>query len=96
MEDGERKEFISRIGTFFLLVGFGLTVLFVASDLSGKTNFTYFLFGLASLGYGFYLKRVTAPPPKPSTRFEGIRKFQQKRREAQAKKEAAKKDQKKK
>ena len=36
------------------------------------------------------MRRKFAPPPGPGKRFEGIRKMQQKRREAKAKKEAAK------
>ena len=39
---------------------------------------------------GWFFKRISAPPAKPSARFEGIRKMQQKRREAKARAEGKK------
>ena len=91
-EEGDRKAFISRIGTFFLILGLMVLILFVASDIGDKTYFSYFFIGVILLSIGFILKRMSAPPPPPSKRFEGIRKMQQKNREAKANKEAAKKD----
>ncbi len=92
-EEGDRKAFISRIGTFFLILGLMVLILFVASDIGDKTYFSYFFIGVILFSIGFILKRMSAPPPPPSKRFEGIRKIQQKNREAKANKEAAKKDQ---
>ena len=138
---GERSALISRIGTFFLLLGALLVFLFIASDISrvdqgriagatqtyiiqgvqalqtrdagaiqagrptptlafqpsneGSNSLTYLSFfcvGAIILGLGWVLKRKSAPPPSPGKRFERIRKFQQKRREAKAKKEAPQKD----
>lgn len=140
----ERSAFISRIGTFFLLLGILLVILFIASDISrvdqgrianstqvyiaqgvqalqtrdagailakqrglptptlaqptgvnsNPLNYLYlFCLGTLILGLGGFMKRKFAPPPAPSKRFEGIRKMQQKRREARAKKEAEKKGQ---
>jgi hypothetical protein len=92
MEESDRKEFISRIGTFFLLIGAGMMVLFIGSDMGASTNFAFFFLSVLGLGLGWYFKRITAPPPKTGgNRFEGLRKLQQKQREAKAKKEAAKK-----
>lgn len=88
----ERKEFIARMGTFFLLLGTFLMVLFVASDLGQQANFLYFIISIPLLFFGWYFKRATAPPPSQGNkRFEGLRKWQQKRREAKAKREAEKK-----
>lgn len=88
----QRKEFIARVGTFLLLLGTFLLVMFVASDLSRNANFFYFISSIPLLLLGWYLKRATAPPPSQgSKRFEGLRKWQQKRREAKAKREAEKK-----
>jgi hypothetical protein len=95
-EQSDRKAFISRIGTFFLLMGLLIVVLFIASDIGDVTYFSYFFIGACLLTAGFVLKRMAAPPPASGKRFEGIRTWQQKRREAKAKKEAAKKDPKKK
>ena len=92
MDEGERKEFIARIGTFFLLIGIGMMWLFIMSDMGeNATNFIYFFASVITLVLGWYFKRITASPPKPDNRFEGLRKLQQKRREAQAKKNAEKK-----
>ena len=141
----ERKVFLSKIGTFFIVIGLFSIIIFVASDVSrndpghnaGATH-TYIVaavqalqtrdigstqaalknrptptlvpvpsassaseilpyfpaFCLGSLGLlvGWMFRRMGAPPPKPGARFEGIRKMQQKQREAKAKKEAEKKE----
>jgi hypothetical protein len=141
--EGDRSAFISRVGTFFVLLGALLVILFIASDISrvdkGRIanatqtyivqgvqalqtrdagaalakqaglptptlalpasenstplNYLYlFCLGTLILGLGWLVRRKFAPPPAPSKRFEGIRKMQQKRREAKAKKEAEKKE----
>ncbi len=140
---GDRNALISRIGTFFVLLGALLIIIFIASDVSradkgrianatqtyiaqgvqalqtrdagallaqqaglptptlqqpapvSNNQFSYLYFfclGLLTLGLGGFVKRKFAPPPTPGKRFEGIRKMQQKSREAQAKKEAEKKN----
>jgi hypothetical protein len=139
---GERSEFIARIGTFFVLLGALLIIIFIASDVSrvdegqianstqayiaqgvqamqtrdagamlaqqlGQPTPTlalpannigsplnylpFFCLGTLIFGLGFFVRHKFAPPPAPSKRFEGIRKMQQKRREAKAKKEAEQK-----
>jgi len=94
-EEDDRKAFISRIGTFFLLVGVLVIILFVASDLGDQTYFRYFFLGGILLLIGLVFKRMGASPPAPSKRFEKIRKLQQKKREAEEKKETQKNDPKK-
>jgi hypothetical protein len=95
-DNGERKAFISRIGTLLLLMGVLVVILFIASDLGDQTYFRYFFIGVVLIAAGFIFKRMAASAPSPGKRFEGIRKIQQQRREAKAKKQAAKKDSKKK
>ena len=95
-EDSERKAFISRIGTFFLLLGVLVVILFIASDMGEETYFRYFFIGAVLLVAGLILKRMAAPPPTVSKRFEWIRKSRQKQREAKIKKETPKNDQNKK
>ena len=139
-----RRDFISRIGTFFIVISFFALIIFVASDVSrndtgrkaGVTQ-TYiveavqaiqtrdagatqaaqqnlptptlapvasrdtgddlvayvpiFCLGAIGLLAGWFLKRISAVPSKPSDRFSIIRKIQQQQREAKAKKEADKK-----
>lgn len=82
----DRKDFLFRTGTFFVLVGIGMMILFGAS-MCTSTNTTggpgndlqtsgfLFLAGMLSFAFGWYLKRITAPPPRPpSERFSGLRK----------------------
>jgi len=141
----ERKVFISKIGTFFIVISIFFIIIFLASDVSrndpgshasatrayiaaavqaiqtrdigstqaavnrqptptlvpvtaadtGNDILTYFpTFCLGSIGLlvGWAFRRIGAPAAKPGNRFEGIRKMQQKQREAKVKKEAAKKE----
>lgn len=92
------KEFIARIGTFFFMMGIGLFMLFVASDINrahggDPTNYTYLCAAITLFMVGFLFRR-TAAPPQAADRFRYIRKIQE-RREA-AKKEKAKAQQQKK
>lgn len=92
MDEDERRLFISRIGTFFFLLGIFGGILFIASDFNKNTNFGFFFVAIILLIAGWLFKRITAQTPIEGKRFEGIRKFQQKRREVNAKKEATKND----
>jgi hypothetical protein len=74
-------DFIARIGTFFLVLGVGATVLFVISAIAShslsdeidlKTEFDYLFWAVALIGFGALMRRRAAPPP-PSGRFSGIR-----------------------
>jgi uncharacterized membrane protein YedE/YeeE len=87
----EREDYLSRMGTFFVLLGILLLVLFIASDIAQDPYFRYFFFGAIALGVGLFFKRLTAKPAKPTARFSGLRGFFQKRREAAKKKADAKK-----
>ncbi len=73
------KEFIIRIGTFFLLIGTGIFILFIASDYAGKTNFDYLFWAVLSITIGIMLRR-RKPPPPPSGRFSYIRRLKERRR----------------
>jgi hypothetical protein len=92
MCEEDRDNFISRIGTFFLLLGIVVVILFIASDIGQETYYSYFFIGVILLAIGIYLKRISAPPAVQGKRFEGIRNLRQKSREATAKKEAEKND----
>jgi energy-coupling factor transporter transmembrane protein EcfT len=92
MGEDDRSSFISRIGTFFLLIGIVVVILFIASDIGAQTYFSYFFIGVILLALGWYFKRISAPPASQGKRFEGIRTLQQKNRESAAKREAEKND----
>ena len=83
------KDFIARVGTFFLLIGIGLIALFIASDASSqitaeRTDYSLLCIAVALLFTGF-LFRKTAPPPQAAERFKYIKKIQ-------AQREASKKE----
>jgi Na+/citrate or Na+/malate symporter len=90
MGEEDRNLFISRIGTFFLLLGLVIIILFIATDIGQKTVYSFFFIGVIMLVLGWYFKRIGAPPPVQGKRFEGLRNLQQKNRDAKAKKEAEK------
>ncbi|RJP46873.1 MAG: hypothetical protein C4583_17995 [Anaerolineaceae bacterium] len=82
------KEFISRIGTFFFLMGIGLFVLFIASDIGrahggDPTNYTLLCGAVTLFMVGFLFRRA-ASPPEAAERFRYIRRIQE-RREASKK-----------
>ena len=80
-------DFIVRIGTFFLLIGAFLFIMFLGSDMADKTNFDYFFLALVAILVGWMMQKKKAPPP-PSGRFGSIRKMREeakKRREEKLK-----------
>ncbi len=69
------SEFLVRIGTFSILVGVGVFLLFVASDSAGKANFDYLFWAVLAIVVGIFLRRTKEPTP-PSERFSLLRRFQ--------------------
>ena len=65
-------EFVIRIGTFFIVIGVGIFILFVASDYANQTNFDYLFWSVLSITIGLLFRR-RKPPPPPSGRFSIIR-----------------------
>lgn len=68
------SEFIVRLGTFLILIGIGIIILFAASDYSGQPNFDYLFWAVLSLTLGMVLRGRKAPVP-PSGRFGSLRKL---------------------
>lgn len=63
--------------------------------IQSQASFNYLAFlclGALGIGVGLVILRMTAPPPSSAGRFEGIRKWRQRMREAKEKREAAKKE----
>jgi hypothetical protein len=73
------KSILPRVGTFFILVGCGLLILFIGSVSARAISLRYLIFAAAVLFLGFLL-RSTAPHPEP-TRFSGIRRARQRSRQ---------------
>ena len=81
--------FIVRVGMFFLVMGGGAFILFVASDLADKPDFDY-LFGamvLIAIGWSMWRKK---PPPPSADRFSYLRKMRENARQKRANKQKSK------
>ena len=90
MSQEDRGPIGPRIGTFFILVGVGFIILFIASDLAenAPVNFDYFFLGVFFMVVAFLFRRK-APKPPSSNRFSGIRRMRErskKRKEEKLKK----------
>jgi positive regulator of sigma E activity len=74
-EEYGRKELISRIGTFFLLLAVGLLVYFLLSDSAGAPELGYFCWGIILTTVGFIFRRQYHRPRPSSGRFSWVGKF---------------------
>ena len=83
----DRKEVLHRIGTFFLLLGIGLLVLFMASEAAKKVAFEYFCWSLILMILGFVFRGQFKRNVPPSGRFSLVRRLMPKaKKEDQGKK----------
>ena len=60
-----RKEFIARIGTFFVLVGVGMMVFFILSEAAKVPTLSYFCWGTVLLTFGFIFRGQFKKPAGP-------------------------------
>jgi hypothetical protein len=67
-------EFVVRIGTFCIVLGVGILILFLASDYAGNANFDYLFWAVLCVTVGILLRR-RRPAPPPSERFAAFRRF---------------------
>jgi peptidoglycan biosynthesis protein MviN/MurJ (putative lipid II flippase) len=72
--------FTPRVGTFFILVGIGLALIFAGSWTDGKADAGYLLASLISFVYGFWLRRRKGPHPQ-TARFSYMRKSRERNRQ---------------
>jgi cytochrome c biogenesis protein CcdA len=77
-----------RLGTFFILIGCGLLVLFTGSIFAREFNILYLIFTAAALFLGLLFHRA-APRTEP-TRFSSIRKANQRSRQRREEKQSEK------
>lgn len=82
----DRKQFIHRIGTFFLLVGIGVLTFFLLSEASGDPTLGYFCWGTILLVVAFIFRAQYKRSYKPSGRFSVLQKFRPKSKQEPGKK----------
>jgi hypothetical protein len=70
---------IPRLGTFFILIGLGLLILFVGSAVSRDVHYSYFFLALGTLALGSLFR--SKAPRKESSRFASVRKAQERTRQ---------------
>jgi hypothetical protein len=85
---------VGRIGTFFILIGCVLIVLFIGSVMGKGFNVLYLLLGAVSLFLGSSLRRRSYQPQEPA-RFSSLRKAGQRTRERREARQARKNQKKK-
>ena len=77
-----RKEFIARIGTFFVLVGIGVMVFFILSDAAKDPRLGYFCWGTILLTLGFIFRgQFKKPAGPPHGRFSIFQRLKRKPKE---------------
>lgn len=89
----EEEPIIVRVGTFFIVIGMGAFILFVASDLAEQPDFDYLFIAMILIAIGWMFRRKKPPPP-PAGRFSIFRTMREnarKRREAREKAKTEKK-----
>ena len=80
------RELIYRVGTFFLMVGGGLVLLFVVSETAGQTVFNYFCWGLVLLIVGVIFRNQYKKSFPPNERFSFIKRLMPKSKKDKGKK----------
>jgi len=80
------KEFIYRVGTFFLLVGIGLLAFFVLSEAAKAPAFSYFCWGTVLLTIGFVFRARYKRAIQSSGRFSILKMLKPKPKEDKGKK----------
>jgi hypothetical protein len=68
------EEFVARIGTFFLLIGVFLFIIFLASDMGKQTDFDYLFLAIIAVVAGWMMQRKRPRPPSAG-RFGYIRRM---------------------
>lgn len=84
-QDYDPKELLYRIGTFFLLIGLGLLVLFMMTEAEKSPMFSYFCWSMALLIVGFLFRAQYKKAITPSGRFSILKRLKPKPKEEKKK-----------
>ncbi|HSG41824.1 MAG TPA: hypothetical protein VLA72_01605 [Anaerolineales bacterium] len=74
-ENYDRKEFIYRVGTFFLLVGIGLFVFFMLSEAAKQPELNYFCGSMVFFIFGFMFRSRYKKAAVSSGRFSFLKRL---------------------
>lgn len=80
------REFIYRLGTFFLLVGLGLLVFFLLSDAAGTPTLSYFCWSMILFVLGFVFRARYKRSIQSSGRFSIFQRLMPKSKQDKGKK----------
>jgi len=80
-----RKEFVARVGTFFVLVGIGMLVFFILSEAAKEPTLSYFCWGTVLLTFGFIFRGQFKKPVEGSGRFSIFNRLKPKPKEEKKK-----------
>jgi positive regulator of sigma E activity len=80
------RDLIYRVGTFFLLIGIGLVVIFILSEGAGQASLEYFCTATVFLVIGFMFRAQYKRSIQPSGRFRILKMFRPKSKEDKGKK----------
>ena len=69
------RELIYRVGTFFLMIGIGLFLLFVLSESANEAVFSYFCGGLVLLVVGLLFRNQYKKSFPPNERFNLVKRL---------------------
>ena len=69
------EEFIARIGTFFLLIGTFLVIMFIASDMANQTDFDYLFLAMMAIAAGWMMQKKRPRKPPSADRFSYLHKW---------------------
>jgi hypothetical protein len=82
----DRKEFVARVGTFFVLVGIGLMTFFILSESAKHPTLSYFCWGTVLLTFGFIFRGQFKKPAGPASgRFSIFKRLKPKPKEEKKK-----------
>jgi hypothetical protein len=85
-QSSSRKEFVARIGTFFVLLGIGMLVFYGLSESANAPMLQYFCWGALLLTLGLFMQgQFKRAPGPPSGRFSIFQRLKRKPKEEKKK-----------
>jgi uncharacterized membrane protein len=89
----QQPQLLPRLGTFLILLGLGLSLMFSTALMGGELKFNYLLYTLLAFGLGIWLRR-RAKKSGDSGRFRAVRGMYERGKARQEEKQQKKKQKK--